>query len=271
MSSDGRVRSVLSCQDCSNDTVVEYVFDEILSCMVCPECGVCQPFFETTTGTMSQTNQRMEMTSFGYEPILHFRERLTYTQAKEQHRVPDKIVTDVMAVLAQDFTHSRALQPKDTMRALNKLKLPHYYRNNPQIFCRITGTKPPRLTRADERRYLDLFRQLIRPYDQCKGDRTNFMSYPYALYRISERLGHKEFLPFCLLFKTYKHLKKTDDIFANMCRMLGWDTDQFALYAPGNNTRHVPAHHAKKRPRTSSTAPRGASKKQKHSGQGSNL
>jgi hypothetical protein len=144
---------------------------------------------------------------------------MTYAQAKESTQIPDEVVTQVMEWL---FTNRVKNVTKVTLEmtynAMKELKLRNYYKQNTQLWCRITGSPPLRMSPTHEEQLRVMFKAINRLWPKYKPkDRKNFLSYNYCLYKFNELLGYDSFLPYFKLLKGDKKLDKQDEIFQKMC------------------------------------------------------
>jgi hypothetical protein len=220
------IESSMKCEECEEDLI----FDPIHSVMICPMCGMSDVFLDATSSTMAY-GEEVEITSFSYKRCTHFKERLTYFQAKESTRVPPEVFHKVMEKLfSSGITTVECITLDTIQRMLKILRLRKYYKQRTQIYCRITGYTPPRLSAQQEKVYLNLFRKMQEPFERHRpADRSNFLSYSYCLYRLSELQGYMQFLKFFPLLKGVEKMKKQDRIFKLICDDLTWDKKLFAF------------------------------------------
>ena len=210
------------CEECDEVMVLE----PISSMLLCPFCAHCKPYLDATSNHMAYGDE-VAFTSFAYLRLNHFNERLTYSQAKETNQIPTEIIEKVMKWLYDNNYHNIENITLDvTYEAMKQLKLRSYYKQNTQLWCRITGRPPLRMTPEYEERLRRMFKAVQNLWNSYKpSDRKNFLSYNYCLYKFNELLGHDEFFPYFKLLKGPKKLQKQDEIFQKICRdpSLNWE------------------------------------------------
>lgn len=161
----------------------------------------------------------MEFTAFAYLRLNHFNERLTYSQAKESTRIDIEDIEKIIKYLIEKrVTDVDKITMEMTYSAAKALKLRHIYKQNTQLWCKITSKPPPRLSPEAEERLRSMFRAVNRLWPKYKPDeRKNFLSYNYCLYKFCEILGLDEQKNLFKLLKGDKKLEKQDEIFKKIC------------------------------------------------------
>lgn len=203
------------CEECDDVMILE----SRNSILLCPYCGYRKSYIDATSSHMAY-GEEVEFTSFAYLRLNHFNERLTYAQAKESTQIPQEVVDQVMELLFEQRIMDKDMITLDmTYDAMKRLKLRTYYKQNTQLWCRITGKPPLRMTPEHEERLRLMFKVINRLWPKYRPlDRKNFLSYNYCLYKFNELLGYDDFLPYFKLLKGDKKLAKQDEIFENMCK-----------------------------------------------------
>jgi hypothetical protein len=56
----------------------------------------------------------------------------------------------------------------------------------------------------------------------CPRDRSNFLSYPYVLYKLCQLLEMDEFLPCFQLLKSREKLYQQDQVWQKICEEMRW-------------------------------------------------
>lgn len=109
----------------------------------------------------------------------------------------------------------------------NAIKYSAYYEHIPLIVERITGNAPPWLNAEQESKIIWIFYMLEPAYDAVpraiRGSRTNFLHYPYIIYKLCELLGYTHILPQLTLLKSRVRLRQHDRIWLEMLRWLRLD------------------------------------------------
>jgi hypothetical protein len=202
------------CEECDDIMILE----TRASVLTCPGCANWKPYLDATSSHMAY-GEEVEFTSFAYLRLNHFNERLTYSQAKESNQVPDTVIDQVMSWLHENRVQNTDSITLDmTYNAMKDLKLRAYYKQNTQVWCRITGNPPLRMTPEHEEQLRLMFKHVQRLWPKYKPDnRKNFLSYNYCLYKFNEIMGYDDFLPYFKLLKGPKKLQKQDEIFEQIC------------------------------------------------------
>ena len=189
---------------------------------VCPVDGSYVPYLDTTQASMG-FNEEVEITSFQYKRVNHFKDYLARFQAKESFVVPKTVLKRIMKVLMQRKIPNEDVTPILLRDIMKKLGLSKYYNYVAQICYKLTGIPPPRMDPEQEERVILLFIAIQIPFDTvCPEDRSNFLSYPYCMWQFCTLLRYEEFLPNITLLKGNDKLKGADEIYAQICTMLKW-------------------------------------------------
>ena len=196
------------------------------SCMICPNCGKSDTYFESSSQSMSydqEINSEVNI-SFAYKRINHFNELLAQFQAKESTNIPQNIIDD----LNNEFKKARVQKKNEITQSkvrfyLKKLGYNKFYEHVPHITNILNGIKPPNMTLELEEKLRSMFRDIQEPFERNKPkDRSNFLSYNYCLYKFCELLGHDEFLTSFSLLKSREKLHAQDKIWKLICRDMNW-------------------------------------------------
>lgn len=194
------------------------------SVMTCPQCGYTVAYLDATSSTTS-FDEIVEFSQYSYKRINHYMMWITLAQGKESHVVPDDIMNEVIRDMyvrqkirnIADINHRRV---RDTLRVL---RLRRAYDHVTQITSRLTGVRPMRLSAKTEERLRNMFLQMQPAFQRhAPKTRTNFLSYPYVLYRCFQILGLHNMLDTLTLLKGRDKLEANDAIFRKMCEDLGW-------------------------------------------------
>lgn len=214
------VENINTCSECDHKMTVELHSSRC----ICPNCGNSKYYIDATSASMAFGDE-IELTPFSYQRGNHFRERLIYLQAKETTRVPEHVLDKVLKKIDQMGCRNTQDISLDRIRkALKELNLPQYYKQVTQIWSKITGTPPPRMTPEQEHKYMVMFNKIQAPFAKHQpGDRSNFLSYSYCLYQFSQMLGYTQFLKYFPLLKGEEKLRKQNEIFEKICQELNWD------------------------------------------------
>lgn len=220
MNTDEAACLFLKCETCASSNLF---YDETSSDMVCFDCGRA---FYTFSGERSyKEEQDTDQTIvYSYKRENHFNEWLAQFQAKEVTNIPQ----EVFDLLRKEFKKQKASKSDITQTRvrefLKKLKLNKYYEHAPYIASILNGVTPPRMNPALEDKLRVMFHHIQKPFEKhCPGDRKNFLSYSYILYKFCELLSEDEFLVCFPLLKSKEKLYKQDQIWKKITEELKWE------------------------------------------------
>ena len=103
-------------------------------------------------------------------------------------------------------------------------RLRRAYDHVAQITGRVSGIRPPRIPPSVEEKLRLMFLQMQPAFQRhAPKTRSNFLSYPFVLYRCFQILGLTHMLDSIWLLKGRDKLEANDAIFRKMCILdLGW-------------------------------------------------
>jgi hypothetical protein len=163
--------------------------------------------------------------NYSYKKENHFNEWVNQFQAKELTYLPPKLIED----LKQDLKKQKIMKKSDITHKkikelLKKLGYNKYYEHIPYITTILNGVAPPTMPRELEEKLRNMFHMIQKPFEKfCPGNRTNFLSYSYVLYKFCELLDADEFLIFFPLLKSREKLIDHDRIWRLICNELKWE------------------------------------------------
>ena len=210
------------CQLCGHPLILLHV--KALLC--CTRCGCSTPFIDVTATScqgFAENHDRCEQT---YKRINHFNEWLCSIQNKSSVVIGDDILIAIMQQLRREridpnnVTHRKLREILKVMPTRKKA-----YEHVTQIHAKLTGQPPPTLTPQIEEMCRVMFAAVNQSFDKhCPKDRTNFLSYPYCLYKFFQLLGFDNKTLSCFtLLKGKDKLQKQDQIFKSICEDLRWE------------------------------------------------
>ena len=211
------------CNECN----VQKMLSVLESCMICPQCGTSDTYFDTGLNNLSyeqEINSEGNVT-FAYKRINHFSEWMAQFQAKESIDIPVELLESLRA----EFHKVKVKKVSDITKTkvkqyLKKLKYNKYYEHVTHITNLLTGIKPPSITTIQEEKLRNMFRDIQKPFDQHKPPgRSNFLSYSYCLYKFCELLGYDDLLCNFPLLKSREKLHQQDVIWQKICNSIGWE------------------------------------------------
>lgn len=192
--------------------------------IVCVRCGCFSSYIDCTTNSMSYGEEIEISSMYCYKRLNHFRLQLSQLQATEVTVVPQDITNAVLSGLySRGVTKPEEVSVRMIRDILKNLKQRKYYDHIPQIYSRVTGIPPVRLTPQLQEKLLLMFINIQGPFEKhCPPGRRNFLSYKFLLYKMFQLLGLDELLPFMNLLKGKDKLMKQDAIYRECCKELDW-------------------------------------------------
>jgi predicted nucleic acid-binding Zn-ribbon protein len=204
---------------------VEMTFYQNEALLGCPKCGH-EEFILVDSEKPSYKDPPREITYFAYRKINHFNEWLAQFQAKENTNISQAVVDAVMSELRKE----RIVDPKKVKKEkirdiLQKLKMPKMYDHVQQIKNLIQHQMTNlTLSKDMEERLQNMFKDIQPAFIKyCPPDRSNFLSYPYVLYKFCQLLDMDEFLPCFQLLKSREKLYDCDCVWQKICEEMRWE------------------------------------------------
>jgi hypothetical protein len=191
--------------------------------LACGTCGHQLPLL-IDSDKPSYKDPPREVSYYAYKRINHFNEWLAQFQAKESTEIPQEVYDSILMELKKErITNIAALKPSKLRDILKKLGLNKYYEHNAHILNRLSGQTAPVMSRENEERLRFMFREIQPSFQRhCPPDRSNFLHYPYVLYKFCELLELDEFLPCFPLLKNRDKLYAHDKTWEKICQDMNW-------------------------------------------------
>jgi hypothetical protein len=201
-----------------------FITDSTTSDEICTRCGRVEYLLSDEVGFKEEQEMEKNVT-YSYDRKNHFNEWIAQFQAKESTNVPKEVIEQLKIELkkqkirdATDVTHGKV------RTLLKKLKMNKYYEHVPYIATIINGINPPCMPQSLEDRLRLMFGQIQEPFQKhCPGDRKNFLSYSYVLYKFCELLSEDSYLKCFPLLKDTNKVYKHDQIWKKICEELKWE------------------------------------------------
>jgi hypothetical protein len=195
--------------------------------LICTTCGsyrrhsdhavnAAQSYFNTNRSTGSGTGRNF---STQFDVILGFFDLENWV------KIPPLIIYAIKREVKMSDHHSTCISALRIREILRKYRLRNFYGNVVQIYSILNCRIPPTMTKEIKSAFQQTFRMLKIPYEKHKGDRKNFLSYPFTFKKLCEHLGYKQFIPFLDTVKSGESIRTQERIFHNICLDLGWVTD----------------------------------------------
>lgn len=203
---------------------VEMTFYQNEALLGCPRCGY-EEFILVDSEKPSYKDPPREITYFAYKKINHFNEWLAQFQAKENTDIPQDIIESVMRELRKErITDPKKIKKEKIREILQKLKLAKWYDHVQQIKNRIQHQMTNlTLSKEMEEKLQYLFKEIQPAFIKyCPANRSNFLSYPYVLYKLCQLLEMDDFLPCFQLLKSREKLYQQDQVWKQICQEMQW-------------------------------------------------
>jgi len=203
---------------------VEMTFYQNEALLGCPRCGH-EEFILIDSEKPSYKDPPREITYFAYKKINHFNEWLAQFQAKENTDIPQDIIESVMRELRKERISDPKKVKKEKIREiLQKLKFSKMYDHVQQIKNRIQQQMTMlTLSKEMEEKLQHMFKEIQPAFIKyCPANRSNFLSYPYVLYKLCQLLEMDEFLPCFQLLKSREKLYQQDQVWQKICQEMRW-------------------------------------------------
>ena len=203
---------------------MEMTFFQNEAILSCPSCGH-EEFILVDSEKPSYKDPPREVTYFAYKKINHFNEGLAQFQAKENTDIPQDVIETVLAELRKERISDPKKVKKDKIREiLQKLKLSKMYDHVQQIKNRIQQQMTSlTLSKEMEEKLQHMFKEIQPAFIKyCPKERSNFLSYPYVLYKLCQLLEMDDFLPCFQLLKSREKLYQQDQVWQKICGEMGW-------------------------------------------------
>jgi hypothetical protein len=209
-----------SCPACD----LEMTFYQNEAMLGCAACGY-EEFILVDSEKPSYKDPPREITYFAYKKSNHFNEWLAQFQAKENTDIPADVIDAVVSELRKERINDPKRVKKEKIREiLQKLKLSKMYDHIQQIKNRIQQQMTHlTLPKEMEEKLQHMFKEIQPAFIKyCPKGRSNFLSYPYVLYKLCQLLEMDEFLPCFQLLKSREKLYQQDQVWQKICEELGW-------------------------------------------------
>jgi hypothetical protein len=191
--------------------------------LVCPVPG-CTHWrrFADMTSTALAYGEEVEFCKYTYRPVSHLDDTMKFAEAAESYVVPATALQRVMKTLRR-----MKVKPEDiTIPMIRQIcvTLPGIkMENTVQIYSRLSGRAPRRMTAfmKDQMRIMFFLQEV--PYRKHCAGRTNNLSFPFNLYKYCELLGYWEMLETFPLLRGTINLSLHDGIMEKVCQELSWE------------------------------------------------
>jgi ABC-type antimicrobial peptide transport system permease subunit len=217
---DNMSRYCPSCKD-------EMILDLHNGLMVCQMCGESQTILVESDIPNYKEDSNDTKTYVAYKTMNHFNEWLNKIQGKEVIELSDEVCDKIKKEISKYNLKGdiKNISPQIMREILSKLALNKYYDDIPYIIFKTTGKEPPQLSREQEEKLRQMFREVQEPFKMYKPNmRKNLISYSYIIYKLCELIELDHILPFIHLLKSDQKIKDMDiNIWKKICTHLNWE------------------------------------------------
>ena len=219
---DARPVNLIMFDMCKN-CMVAMQYNVALQQLVCPvpSCGYWKRFADMTSAALAY-GEEIEFCKYSYNPVTHLDDTIKYAEAGEAYVVPPAHLEKVMSIL-----YANGVKPENiTIKMIRDIVYDTpgiKTENTVQIYSRLTGRSPWRLSTFAKDQIRIMFVTEEPYYRKHCGGRTNNLSYPYKLYKYCELLGYWEMLESLPLLRGVSNLSLHDAIQAKINRDLDWE------------------------------------------------
>jgi hypothetical protein len=210
------------CRGCG--AMFSRIFDDVQSEESCSNCGVIDTVLCNEVGFKEEQEMEKNVV-YSYKRENHFNEWISQFQAKESTSVPEAVIEQLRAEFKkQKIKDLSEITHEKVKTLLKKLGWAKYYEHVPYISTILNGIQPPTMPQALEDKLRLMFHKIQAPFEKHKpGNRKNFLSYSFVLYKMCELLEHDEYLPCFPLLKSREKLYVQDQIWKKICNELQWE------------------------------------------------
>jgi hypothetical protein len=220
------------CQSCN----IEKTLIQSEGIYVCQKCGKFE-YVIIESEIPSHKDSMNEKPKYPYKTINHLIERLNQFQGKQTTIIPKDIYTLIDVELKKMLIEKEDVNPTIIKKILKKYRLNIYYEHCYLIFSTVTDTPPPSLTRDEEEKVKNMFKDTEKPFKKYKPkNRSNCLNYSYTLHKLfliladfAKQNGETDVLNRMLnnakyfgLLKSRDKLKMQDLIWRKICIDLNW-------------------------------------------------
>ena len=218
-----RVGPVTLCPDCDVERIIMYSEAR----MVCPECGVTEEIM-IESEVPSQRENYNEKTKYPYQRLAHFVEKLNQFLCKGNVNIPDKVYRAIDAEMNKYSYTNKDITIKFLERSLRKHDLSSHYEDTMYIYCKLKKVKPLTIKRDEYDAMIKMFQRMDEVYEEYykPDDRSNFLRYTVAMYRLFLLLGKREHANSLKLLKDTDKMREQFKIIDKIFDHLGWEYDK---------------------------------------------
>ncbi len=212
----------LSAFDMCPKCQVALQYNQTLQQLVCPtpDCGHWKRFADMTSSALP-FGEDVHYLRHAYRAVTHLDDTMKFAEATETHVVSTEALVRVMERLwasgIQDIADITIPRVRVACKEA-KVKM----ENSVQIYCRLTGTVPQRMTPFMKDQMRIMFNAAEAPFRRHAAGRTNHLSFPFTLRKYCELLGYWEMLDSLPMLRGPQNIAVHDAITSRVFNDLGW-------------------------------------------------
>jgi len=202
------------------------IYDPVCGTLICEGCGIAIHDGFLSSKCSFKDIQTMESSKqFEYKRVGHCKYWILKIQGKEPADIPKEVYTGIEKEIAKERIKNReTITPTKVRVWLKKIGHSKHYDHIVLITRHIGGTKSIDIPQDREEKLINLFKEVEEIFEIVKPSyMSNFMSFPYTLYKICELLEWDEYLPWFKLLTRDERLLKQDDVWKKICKGLKWE------------------------------------------------
>jgi hypothetical protein len=186
----GQSKKPTVCTICGNSKDFDVVDSRVY---YCSKCGVQIKENFGTKSTYKDVDRVNISSKYKYTRMIHFHNCVRQYQGKQKAKIQPQVCRDVEEQLALNGIRKN-VTPQHIRSALQETGWISHYENCILIWSLITKKSCPDISDLEEKIYQD-FELVEREYNKIidgpEEERSSFMSYPYVLFQLLRRHGHK--------------------------------------------------------------------------------
>jgi len=152
---------IRKCKNCNLDMVI--IYNEAI--MTCPKCAESEEIF-IESDIPSHRETFTEKPKYPYRKSGHCIEKLNQFLCKSNANVPIDVFTTLESEIEKHAMSKDAVTIAFLEKMLKKHRLSDYYENIMYIYCKITNTPPPTITRDEYELVLKMFMEAEEIYEK---------------------------------------------------------------------------------------------------------
>jgi Poxvirus Late Transcription Factor VLTF3 like len=214
---------VTRCPECDTERIIMYAESRL----VCPECGITEEIMIESEAPSQRENYN-EKTKYPYQRLAHFVEKLNQFLCKGNVNIPDTVYRAIESEMNKYSYTEKDVTIKFLEKSLRKHNLSSHYEDTMYIYCKIRKVDPLTIKRDEYDAMIKMFQRMDEVYEKFykPNDRSNFLRYTVAMYRLFLILGKDEHANSLKLLKDTEKMKEQFKIIDKIFDHLGWEYDK---------------------------------------------